>query len=101
VPNVDAGSLSAAASVIDSLGDQVAHCNVVRKYLAWNLGGVRFSPRTKDNYFLVSRQKVGYAMFVGFEQYADADPPARLFMAAATPVIERLGARLKRVSNIR
>lgn len=99
--NVEAARLPDAAAVLETLGDRVAHCAVIRKYLAWKLGANEVSPRTQGNYILLSRQKVGYAMFIGFEQYADSDPSVKRFAAAATPVVEHLGATLKKVSNIR
>lgn len=101
VPNVEGTRLPIAASVLDELGNRVAHCVIVKKYLAWKLGANEFSPRTAGNYLLISRQKAGCAMFVGFEQYADADPSAKQFTTVATPVVEQIGIKLKKVSNIR
>jgi hypothetical protein len=98
VLNVTAAQLRQAATVLDSLGDRIARCAVVRKYLAWRLRGNKVSPRTQGNYIFISQQKAGYAIFVGFEQYADTDPSVKEFTAAAAPMVESLGATLKKVS---
>lgn len=101
VLNVRADQLPSVAALIDALGDRVPRCSLLRKYVAWNLGAGSVSPRTQDNYVMLSKQKVGWRMFVGFEQYADEDPPAKQFTVAVAPLLESMGARLKRVPYIK
>ena len=101
LPNIEAVHLPDAAAALGALGKSVTRCAVVRKYLSWKLGENEVSPRTQGNYLLLSQQKLGYAMFVGFEQCADGDPSVTRFASVVAPVIERHGATLKKVSSIR
>lgn len=97
VPNMAREQLLPLSSLVDKLGEKLARCSIIQKYVAWKLDNGSFSPRTQDNYVLLSRQKVGWLMFVGFDQYADGDPPARRFKSAIAPILEKMGATLKRV----
>jgi len=100
VLNVDSSQLTQAASTLDSLGRRVTRCGVVRRYLAWRLEH-GLSPRTQGNYLLLSQQKGGCALFVGFEQYADSDPTTPQFADSASGRLERFGIKLKKVANVR
>jgi len=99
--NVRKDQLPVVASVLDSLGTEVTRCSIVRKYLSWNLGKGAFSPRTQGNYVMLSRQKMGYALLLGFDQYANEDPPVKEFKAAVSPVLKGLGAKLKSIPHIK
>ena len=101
VLNVTSDKLHAVAEMVDRLGSDITYCSVIRKYMAWNLGAGISSPRVQDNYALLSRQRTGYAMFVGFERYSDEDPPTRRYVSALRPILLKMGAKLKRVSYIR
>jgi hypothetical protein len=59
------------------------------------------SPKTQGNYVLVSPQKIGYRMFVGFEQFKPTDPSEQQFIGAAAPLLRELGVKLKRVASVR
>jgi hypothetical protein len=101
IPNIEATKLPEVAAILDALGRNVSRVVVCRKYLSWNLSENAASPRTQGNFFLLSQQKMGYAMFVGFEQYADGDPSVTRFASAVAPAVERSGAALRKVSAIR
>lgn len=99
--NVSRGELSAVAAAVDRLGAKVARCSICRKYISWRLAEGVLSPKTQGNYALLSPQKVGYLMSIGFEQYADSDPTAKQFTTGASPILSRFGARLKKVIYIK
>jgi hypothetical protein len=98
--NITTKRLPDAAKVLDLLGDRSRCCQISKRYLAWMLAGSEFSPSSASNYVLVKRQGSGCRIFLGFEQYADSDPAAEQFIAYATPVVAKLGARLKRTPSI-
>ncbi|MEI7729244.1 MAG: hypothetical protein WCO56_06715 [Verrucomicrobiota bacterium] len=99
--NTDAIQLTAIASIIDSLGSRIARYSVIRKYLSWNLTSGATSPRTQGNFAMLSKQKAGYAILLGYEQYADEDPPVKLFKKAIEPIVKCMGGELKRVQYIK
>lgn len=102
VPTVQREQLLLLASAIDELRQRVASHHVITRYLAWNLSRGERSPNTRGNYLLISQQNGGgYALFLGYERYEDKDPPVSRFTSFAVPVLERMGARLKRVSGPR
>lgn len=101
VLNVDDSRLVQAAATLDSLNARVTGCSIVRRYIAWRLEASHVSPRTRGNYLLLSQQRVGCALFVALEQYADRDPTSQQFAASAAGRMEPLGIRLKKVANVR
>lgn len=101
VLNISGSELGASAAVIDQLADKVTRCSIIRKYFSWRLAEGVCSPKTQGNYALLSPQKAGYSMFVGFEQYADGDPSAKQFTAAAFSALSELGVKLKKVAFVR
>jgi hypothetical protein len=101
VLNIEAPQLATISPVIDSLGDSIVRCSLVRKYLSWKLSSARNSPKTQGNYALLSKQKKGYAVLLGFEQYAKGDPPLKEFKAAVLPILHGFGAKLKSIPYIK
>ena len=101
VLNVRRDQCFAVAQLMDEFGDKIPKCHFVRKYLQWTLGNGMFSPRTQDNYVILSKQRVGCLLFVGVEQYGDEDPSVRRITASISPVLDELGMKLKRVSCFR
>ena len=98
VPNISSQQLLLAASLIDRLAEKVQYLIVVKRYIPGRLSETSFTPRVQGNYLLISQQKTGdYAIFLGFERYEDKDPTVRQFTSFAAPVIERMGAKLKKV----
>ncbi|MDX1952959.1 MAG: hypothetical protein SFY81_12325 [Verrucomicrobiota bacterium] len=97
VLNLNIDDLPKVAALIDSLGSKIVQCSVIRKYLSWKLpNGV--SPHTRGNYVLLSKQKKGdYALFAGFDQYADDDPSPKEFLSFASKILGHHGVKLKSV----
>ena len=101
-PMIQRHQLLLVASTVDQLKQQVGYHSVVKDYLAWKLSGGTVSPQVRRNYLLISPQRVGgYAIFLGYERYEDKDPPASKFIRFAEPIIEKMGAQLKRVAGPR
>jgi len=98
VVNMESNQLPEVARVLDGMGEDLTVCSILQKSISWNLGSGRLSPKTLDNYAMLSKQRKGYGIFIGFEQYADEDPPLKEFKAAVVPIIEHMGAKLKSVS---
>lgn len=99
--NITKETLKDVAGSIDRLTTDLTRTSIIRKYLSWNLGSERLSPKCQGNYALISRQRQGYAMFFGFEQYADQDPTVKQYLTTITPVVKQFGGTLKRVQFIR
>jgi hypothetical protein len=100
VLNCTRGQLLRVAEQADRFQDHIPQLIIVRKYLPFLLKQT-VSPKTQDNYLLISRQKTGFRMFAGFEQYADDDPTIKDFRASATPRLEKLQMGLKRVPHFK
>lgn len=100
VLNVFLSELPGVAVVIDELGPRVKRSSVCRKYIPWKLLE-GYSPKSQGNYVLLSPGKEGRLMFVGFEQYADEDPPLKQFKAAVSPIIASMGGKLKPIPYIK
>lgn len=96
VLNLKAVDLPKLAALMDSLGSKIVRCSVIRKYLSWKLANGA-SPHTCGNYVLLSKQKRGYAFFVGFEQYADGDPSPKEFLSFASKILGQDGVKMKSV----
>lgn len=101
VLNVQAAQLVSASEVLDELGERVARRGIIRRYLTWKLAANAVSPQAGGNYCLISQQKKGFGIFLGFERYEDKDPSVREFTVVASPVVEEMGARLNKVSGPR
>jgi hypothetical protein len=97
VLNIKTTQLDRVSRSIEELNGRLPICRISRKYVSWKLGPSIYSPRTQGNYALVSKQKTGYRIFIGFEQYADGDPTLRDFKSAAGPALKALGSSLKSV----
>jgi hypothetical protein len=101
VLNVPRGDLTRVAALIDSFDADLSQISIIRKYVSWKLMDGRCSPKCQGNYALVSREKTGYELSVGFEQYADADPSVKQYLKFATPFLSARGIGLKRMPNVR
>lgn len=101
VLNLAIVDLLTVADIIDGLGSEIGRCSVIRKYVSWNLPNGH-SPRTQNNYILLSRkQKGNYALLVGFEQHADADPSAKNFTETVISSLGPVGLKLKSIPYIK
>jgi len=100
--NTDISIIPKAAEVLDGLREDVVRCGISKRYIMWRLVAEERSPRSQGNYLLISPQRVGgYAIFLGYERYEDKDPLVSKFIRFAEPIIEKMGAQLKRVAGPR
>lgn len=101
VLNLNVEPLADVGTAIDHLGSKIVRCSFVRKYVPWKLRSGRLSPRIQGNYAMLSTQKKGYALMIGFDQYADDDPPLKEFKDFVTPLLVGMGCKLKPIPYIK
>jgi len=100
VLNLNSSSIIEVIGLLDSLKSSVCRTSVTRKYLSWKVDGQN-TPKTQNNYIRLSKQKSGYALLIGYEQFSNSDTSVAQFASEATSILGRFGAKLKPIPYIK